>query len=419
MVGRRAARRRRSPQALLAGDVGAAYRRATERGREPRPRHPHDAVAGRRPGAAERPVGVPVPSGRGSSPASAARRSCACSRRARWRRRRSSTAPCGSSASSPARATSRRSTSTASAGASSRRSRRWSRPGMVAPRLARAGHRRESLRLALRDGNYHVIHYVGHSDFTAAGDGRASTSRTPTTGSSVEVDETLFANLLSDQNVLRLVVLNSCEGARTTLTDPYAGVATTLVQLGVPAVVAMQFEISDRAAIVFAEELYTNLIGRRDPIDAAGRRGPQGRLQRRRPRRVGDAGAVRPRPGRRSCSASASDADRRRAGRRRRPPTSPTAARSRTAAAGAVVAHAAQAVRRSARRCSCWPSPSRSCCSSAAGGDGDAAPTTTTTTLGGAANATLPFPTTTVGDDGADRARAAAPAQRARPPASR
>ena len=69
--------------------------------------------------------------------------------------------------------------------------------------------------------------------------------------------------------MLRLVVLNSCEGARTTLTDPYAGVATTLVQLGVPAVVAMQFEISDRAAIVFAEELYTNLIGRRDPIDAS------------------------------------------------------------------------------------------------------------------------------------------------------
>ena len=64
-------------------------------------------------------------------------------------------------------------------------------------------------------------------------------------------------------------MLNSCEGARTTLTDPFAGVATTLVQLGVPAVVAMQFEISDEAAILFAEELYTNLIGRQDPIDAA------------------------------------------------------------------------------------------------------------------------------------------------------
>src|SRR5215211_1186884 len=125
-----------------------------------------------------------------------------------------------------------------------------------------------TLRLALRDGNYHAIHYVGHSDFTTAGNGVIYLVD-PDDGTAVEVDETLFANLLSDQNVLRLVVLNSCEGARTTLTDPYAGVATTLVQLGVPAVVAMQFEISDRAAIVFAEELYTNLIGRRDPIDAS------------------------------------------------------------------------------------------------------------------------------------------------------
>ena len=53
------------------------------------------------------------------------------------------------------------------------------------------------------------------------------------------------------------------------LTDPFAGVATTLVQLGVPAVVAMQFAISDAAAILFAEELYTNLIGRQTPVDAA------------------------------------------------------------------------------------------------------------------------------------------------------
>ena len=125
-----------------------------------------------------------------------------------------------------------------------------------------------SLRLALRDGNYHAIHYVGHSDFTADGNG-VIYLEDPDSHKAVEVDETLFANLLSDQNLLRLVVLNSCEGARTTLTDPYAGVATTLVQLGVPAVVAMQFEISDRAAIVFAEELYTNLISRRDPIDAS------------------------------------------------------------------------------------------------------------------------------------------------------
>ena len=125
-----------------------------------------------------------------------------------------------------------------------------------------------ALRHALRDGNYHILHYVGHSAFTGQGEGMLYLER-ETDGSSVGVDSTLFANLLSDQDRLRLVVLNSCEGARTTLTDPYAGVATTLIQLGVPAVVAMQFEISDDAALLFAEELYTNLIGRQDPIDAA------------------------------------------------------------------------------------------------------------------------------------------------------
>ncbi|MEO6570310.1 MAG: CHAT domain-containing protein [Ilumatobacteraceae bacterium] len=124
-----------------------------------------------------------------------------------------------------------------------------------------------SLRKALRDETYHIVHYVGHSSFTNAGEG--AIYLVDDDGSAVAVDETMLANLLSDQSGLRLVVLNSCEGARTTLDDPYAGVATTLIQLGVPAVVAMQFEITDRAAILFADELYTNLIGRQDPIDAA------------------------------------------------------------------------------------------------------------------------------------------------------
>ena len=125
-----------------------------------------------------------------------------------------------------------------------------------------------ALRHALRDGNYHVLHYVGHSAFTAQGEGMLYLEQ-DSDGTSIPVDSTLFANLLSDQDRLRLVVLNSCEGARTTLSDPYAGVATTLIQLGVPAVVAMQFEISDDAALLFAEELYTNLIGRQDPVDAS------------------------------------------------------------------------------------------------------------------------------------------------------
>jgi hypothetical protein len=56
---------------------------------------------------------------------------------------------------------------------------------------------------------------------------------------------------------LRLVALNACEGARLSPTDPFAGVAGTLVSLGLPAALAMQFEITDSAAILLAKEFVT------------------------------------------------------------------------------------------------------------------------------------------------------------------
>ena len=102
----------------------------------------------------------------------------------------------------------------------------------------------------------------------AAGAGACSSSRT-TDHSAAQVSDAQLVNLLGDQDSLRLVVLNSCEGARTSVVDPFAGIATSIVALGIPAVVAMQFEISDKAAITFAEELYQSLIARQDPIDVA------------------------------------------------------------------------------------------------------------------------------------------------------
>ncbi len=65
-----------------------------------------------------------------------------------------------------------------------------------------------------------------------------------------------------------LVVLNACEGARSDPTDPFAGTAQSLIQQGIPAVVAMQFEITDPAAITFAHELY-GAIADGYPLDAA------------------------------------------------------------------------------------------------------------------------------------------------------
>ena len=142
---------------------------------------------------------------------------------------------------------------------------------------------KRELRLALQKGDYHILHFVGHSGFT--GDEEAAIQAVTGTGIDVEdpggviyledenhlkdpISDAQVANLLGDLN-LRLVVLNSCEGARSSALDPFAGLAPSIVGLGIPAVLAMQFEISDKAAIAFADELYQSLLVRQEPIDVA------------------------------------------------------------------------------------------------------------------------------------------------------
>ena len=103
--------------------------------------------------------------------------------------------------------------------------------------------------------------------------------------------------LLHDHESLRVAVLNACEGARTSKQDPFAGSAQTLVQQGIPAVIAMQFEIADDVASTFAHEFYGALADGY-PIDAAVDRGAQGDLRDGPRSRMGDAGALPARAGR-------------------------------------------------------------------------------------------------------------------------
>ncbi len=131
----------------------------------------------------------------------------------------------------------------------------------------------KALRLKLQEGDYHILHFIGHSGYTGGqrgrGDGGGVIFLENEDHSKAQISDSQLVNLLGDQDSLRLVVLNSCEGARTSVRDPFAGIATSIVALGIPAVVAMQFEITDDAAITFAEELYGSLIAREDPIDVA------------------------------------------------------------------------------------------------------------------------------------------------------
>jgi Tfp pilus assembly protein PilF len=141
----------------------------------------------------------------------------------------------------------------------------------LAPTLA-------GLRQALRERECHVLHFLGHGG--AAGSSKALFFET-SEGEAAPVLGTDLANKLADFTSLRLVVLNACDSAAVPREaeleagfDAFAGIASSMVQGGLPAVVAMQMPISDRAAIAFSAAFYSRLAAG-DPVDAAVAEGRQ------------------------------------------------------------------------------------------------------------------------------------------------
>ena len=124
-----------------------------------------------------------------------------------------------------------------------------------------------ALQRRLRKGEYHIFHFIGHGGFDEqAQDGMLLLEDETKQGRPVRGE--YLGTLLHDERTLRLAILNACEGARTSRADPFAGTAQSLVQQGIPAVIAMQFAITDEAAITLAHEFYGALADGY-PVDAA------------------------------------------------------------------------------------------------------------------------------------------------------
>ena len=114
------------------------------------------------------------------------------------------------------------------------------------------------LQRRLRRSEYHILHFIGHGGFDPE-NGSGILVLEDEEGRDHLVEGERFANLLADHTSLRLAFLNCCEGAQASQTNPFTGVAQALLQKGVPAVVAMQFEVTDAAAIELAETFYEAL----------------------------------------------------------------------------------------------------------------------------------------------------------------
>lgn len=109
---------------------------------------------------------------------------------------------------------------------------------------------------------FHVLHFIGHGTFAGDQDrGTLLFEDGPVTGGEL-------STILRDHDSLRLVILNACEGARGSRMDRFSGVAQSLIHGGIPAVIAMQFRVTDRAAIAFSRSFYQE-IARGRPVDTA------------------------------------------------------------------------------------------------------------------------------------------------------
>lgn len=129
----------------------------------------------------------------------------------------------------------------------------------------------DAIREVCADHDFHVIHYMGHGGFDPqSGQGILYLER-PDGGADPLDSERLRALFHDESGMLRLVFLNACKTAVATERadrDAFAGIATMLVDAGVPAVLAMQAPISDAAALVFADTFYKRIV-RGDPVDTA------------------------------------------------------------------------------------------------------------------------------------------------------
>ncbi|HEY6067102.1 MAG TPA: PQQ-binding-like beta-propeller repeat protein [Gaiellaceae bacterium] len=123
------------------------------------------------------------------------------------------------------------------------------------------------LQRSMRTGEWHIFHFIGHGAFVEESD-EGFVALADEGGKTHLLSAANLGRLLDDHHSLRLVVLNSCEGARGSNHDVLSSTSAVLMRRGLPAVVAMQYEITDRAAIEFTRSFY-EAIADGQPVDGA------------------------------------------------------------------------------------------------------------------------------------------------------
>jgi hypothetical protein len=120
---------------------------------------------------------------------------------------------------------------------------------------------RMELEQQLREGDYHILHYIGHAgfDYSKKQGYLALRDRNDT---EINIEACDFAHLISQNLNCQLVFLNAC---RTAVGDAEhhpsrSSIAAALLQRGIPATIATQALMPDSGAQYFAGFVYQNLV---------------------------------------------------------------------------------------------------------------------------------------------------------------
>jgi hypothetical protein len=123
------------------------------------------------------------------------------------------------------------------------------------------------LHQALLQRDWHIFHYIGHGAFDARTQ-EGVLALVNEQGTTHLLGATDLGRMLAQRHSLRLVVLNSCQGAAGSRHDLFSSTAATLASKRIPAVLAMQYDITDQAAMEFTRGFYGALaVGM--PVDGA------------------------------------------------------------------------------------------------------------------------------------------------------
>ena len=127
---------------------------------------------------------------------------------------------------------------------------------------------------AVLESQPHIFHFIGHGRLQNEASqevGQIAFTDPEFEDEAMWVDADYFSGLFA-QHRPGVVLLQACEGGMLSASQAFSGVASRVVQMNIPVVVAMQYEVSNISASRFARKFYERLA-KGDPVDIAAQNG--------------------------------------------------------------------------------------------------------------------------------------------------